>query len=382
MNVRAGVGQKRFHCPRYSLLPYPKMKKLVQLFFILFLGCIILMFYINSSFKAKHEHSQPQRETVNSSYFVSDEEMNEEDEWAIHSTPIPLELKYRQYARKKRIHDLCDNNGTLGINEKWHSVDEVPNSELSNLLVDDRHGIIYCYVPKVACSEWKRIMIVLSESLKVDGVPYRHPSDIPEEQIHGNTTQYLNQYPREVMKHKLQHYKKFMFVRDPFVRLISAFRDKFLKENQPFYKYVAVKILKKFSKVHKPPKTAKEAFTAGIVPSFLNFIQYILSLPEENYTLLDEHWRQAVHLCHPCLIDYDFIGKMETVEQDAAQLLRMLQVDNIVQFPKSRSNITDESWIKIWFPDIPTDWRRNLYKIYETDYILFGYRHPEDLLNE
>uniref|UniRef100_A0A8B9LCD2 Carbohydrate sulfotransferase n=1 Tax=Astyanax mexicanus TaxID=7994 RepID=A0A8B9LCD2_ASTMX len=258
----------------------------------------------------------------------------------------------------------------------------LPNSELSNLLVDDRHGIIYCYVPKVACSEWKRIMIVLSESLKVDGVPYRHPSDIPEEQIHGNTTQYLNQYPREVMKHKLQHYKKFMFVRDPFVRLISAFRDKFLKENQPFYKYVAVKILKKFSKVHKPPKTAKEAFTAGIVPSFLNFIQYILSLPEENYTLLDEHWRQAVHLCHPCLIDYDFIGKMETVEQDAAQLLRMLQVDNIVQFPKSRSNITDESWIKIWFPDIPTDWRRNLYKIYETDYILFGYRHPEDLLNE
>uniref|UniRef100_A0A3B1K227 Carbohydrate sulfotransferase n=1 Tax=Astyanax mexicanus TaxID=7994 RepID=A0A3B1K227_ASTMX len=319
--------------------------------------------------------------------------MNEEDEWAvdkeleirkcekkIHSTPIPLELNYRQYARKKRIWDLCESNGTLGINEKWRSVDEVPNSELSNLLVDDRHGIIYCYVPKVACSEWKRIMIVLSESLKVDGVPYRHPSDIPEEQIHGNPKQYLNQYPRKVMKHKLQHYKKFMFVRDPFVRLISAFRDKFLKENQPFYKYVAVDILKRFGNI-STSASAKKAFAAGIVPSFSNFIQYILSLPAEKYTLLDEHWRQAAHLCHPCLINYDFIGKMETVEQDAAQLLRMLQVDNIVQFPKSRSNITDKSWIKIWFSGIPTKWRRKLYKIYGTDYKLFGYRNPEELLH-
>ncbi|XP_072514964.1 carbohydrate sulfotransferase 12-like [Salminus brasiliensis] len=403
--------------------------KLRQLFFVLILGCVLLMFYVNKTWKERHEaqkipsnsarkslliadhgYSEPQPETVNSSSFgsglrffynllwdgfrASDEETNEEDgmsvdteledrkcEWKSHSSPIPLELKHRQYTRKKLIHDLCDSNGTLGINEQWQSVDEIPNLELSNLLVDDRHGIIYCYVPKVACTEWKRIMIVLSESLKVDGVPYKDPSDIPETLIHGNTTQYLNQYPRKVMKHKLQRYKKFMFVREPFVRLISAFRDKFQKENQQFYMYHAVKMLKKFAKVPKPPASAKEAFTAGIAPSFSNFIQYILSLPAKNYTVLDEHWRQVTHLCHPCLIDYDFIGKMETIEDDAAHLLRLLHVDNVVQFPSNKSTTTDEHWIKTWFASIPTKWRRKLYKKYETDYKLFGYHDPEHFLH-
>ncbi|KAL7872348.1 hypothetical protein SRHO_G00073310 [Serrasalmus rhombeus] len=35
---------------------------------------------------------------------------------------------------------------------------------------------------------------------------------------------------------------------------------------------------------------------------------------------------------------------METMEEDAADLLRMLRVDNIVQFPKIKSSITDENW--------------------------------------
>ncbi|KAI4884134.1 hypothetical protein NFI96_012282 [Prochilodus magdalenae] len=128
-----------------------------------------------SFFRSDHGYSE-----VNSSYFSfnlhhyynlvmkgfvnSDEETDEEDEllenpelenrrceWKTHSSPIPLELKHRQYARKKLVYDLCDSNGTLGFNGKWQTFDDIPNGELRNLLVDDRHGIIYCYVPKVAC---------------------------------------------------------------------------------------------------------------------------------------------------------------------------------------------------------------------------------------
>ncbi|KAM9495190.1 carbohydrate sulfotransferase 12-like [Clarias gariepinus] len=296
-------------------------------------------------------------------------------EGKIHTNLIPLELKLRQHTRKDLLHNQCN---TMKIRNKWNSVDRIPLSELNNLLVDDRHGIIYCYVPKVGCTVLKRIMIVLSESLKVYGVPYRNPNDIPIEDVHGSSLQHLNKYPKKVMTEKLKTYKKFIFVRDPFVRLISAYRDKIQNPNQNYYETIGMKILSKFRNVSNPPGSAKEANAAGIIPSFYNFIEYIISLPFPDDADIDEHWRETFQMCHPCLINYDFIGKMETMEEDVAHLLRMLHVDNLVSF-KAWTITAETSWIKKWYSDISKERRRKLYEIYEADFRLFGYEDHENV---
>ncbi|XP_034958313.1 carbohydrate sulfotransferase 14-like [Zootoca vivipara] len=36
---------------------------------------------------------------------------------------------------------------------------------LKHLLVNDKHRFLYCYVPKVACSNWKHILKVLGSTL-------------------------------------------------------------------------------------------------------------------------------------------------------------------------------------------------------------------------
>ncbi|XP_030628282.1 carbohydrate sulfotransferase 12-like [Chanos chanos] len=295
-------------------------------------------------------------------------------EWKIHTNPISPKLRQRQYARKKLVRDFCNNSDTLSFLGRNRSFDDIPKYQLENLVVDDRHGIIYCYVPKVGCTQWKRVMIVLSESLKVNGVPYKNPLDIPEShaQIKSNLV-FLNQFPRHVMKEKLEKYTKFIFVRHPYVRLISAYRDKFVKENQEFYTRYGVHMLRKYGNNSSPPAKVKDAHAAGVFPSFSDFIQYLTDPETEKFRPFDEHWRQAYRLCHPCQINYDFIGKMETVEEDAAHLFRMLHVDNIVELPPSYSNKTTESWLRDWYANIPYDWKRNLYKVYETDFKLFGY---------
>ncbi|XP_030628277.1 carbohydrate sulfotransferase 12-like [Chanos chanos] len=301
-------------------------------------------------------------------------------DWKNHTNPVPLELKQRQYARKKLIRDFCDRKDALSVPGMNRTLDDIPNSELENLIVDDRHGIIYCYIPKVGCTEWKRIMIVLSESLKVNGVPVKNPLDISHDDTHKRTSVvFLNRFSKQVMKEKLEKYKKFIFVRHPYVRLISAYRDKFVKENQEFYTRYGLHMLRKYGNNSRPPANVKVAHAAGILPSFSNFIQYVTDPETLKHGLFDEHWRQMYRLCHPCQINYDFIGKMETMEEDAAFLLHILHVDNIVKFPPSNINRTAESWVREWYANIPDEWKRKLSKIYERDFKLFGYSAPWQL---
>ncbi|XP_047635382.1 carbohydrate sulfotransferase 12 [Phacochoerus africanus] len=310
-------------------------------------------------------------------------------DWSSPAAPQSADPDGRQAERRSVLRELCA-NASFVFPTKERSFDDIPNYELNHLIVDDRHGVIYCYVPKVACTNWKRVMIVLSQSLSDRGVPYRDPLDIPREYVHNSSTHLTfnkfwrryGKFSRHLMKIKLKKYTKFLFVRDPFVRLISAFRSKFELENEEFYRKFAVPMLQMYSNHTSPPASVSEAFSAGLRVSFANFIQYLLDPHTEQLAPFNEHWRQVHRLCHPCQIDYDFVGKLETLDQDAAQLLRLLKVDKLLHFPPSYRNRTASSWEEGWFAQIPLAWRQQLYKLYEADFVLFGYPKPENLLRD
>ncbi|XP_068940888.1 carbohydrate sulfotransferase 12 [Petaurus breviceps papuanus] len=310
-------------------------------------------------------------------------------DWSTHDAKQNPDQEKLQAERRNMLREFCANSSFI-FPTKNRSFDDIPNYELNHLIVDDRHGIIYCYVPKVACTNWKRVMIVLSESLLHQGIPYKDPLDIPREHVH-NTSTHLTfnkfwrrygKFSRHLMKIKLKKYTKFLFVRDPFVRLISAFRSKFELENDEFYRRFAVPMLKLYSNHTSLPTSVSEAFSAGLKVSFPDFIQYLIDPRTEKLAPFNEHWRQVYRLCHPCQIDYDFVGKLETLDEDAAQLLQLLKVDKLLHFPPSYRNRTASSWEEDWFAKIPLAWRQQLYKLYEADFVLFGYPKPENLLKD
>ena len=47
-------------------------------------------------------------------------------------------------------------------------------------------------------------------------------------------------------------------------------------------------------------------------PSFVEFIDYLLDTPVENY---DEHWKPQYLLCPPCHFNFDVIAKMDTFDR-------------------------------------------------------------------
>ncbi|XP_071333935.1 carbohydrate sulfotransferase 12-like isoform X2 [Trachinotus anak] len=285
-------------------------------------------------------------------------------------------MQHLQEVRKQLIKDICEGDKEA-FSEGKHSLEDLSNKDLNNLIVDDTHGLIYCYIPKVACTNWKRVMFVLNWS-----EPYHDPMSISADLVHvPKKLTLLNSFPRTEMKAKLKHYTKFLFVRDPFVRLISAFRDKFLRSNNYYYQNYARDILRLYGNQPDPPETVEEAFASGMHLSFYNFIQYLLDPLTEKEQPLEPHWRQMHRLCHPCLIEYDFVGHQETLQEDAEQLLTILKLQDDIKFPPSYENMTILRFVSDWFRTVPLEDRRKLYKLYEGDFRLFGYRRPHELLD-
>lgn len=93
-----------------------------------------------------------------------------------------------------------------------------------------------------------------------------------------------------------------MFVRDPFVRVISAYRNKFEWITQKYYIKYGREMLQRYGNWSNPPETAEELLAIDKRVTFDNFVQYLVDPRSEETRFFDEHWRQAYRMCHPCVV--------------------------------------------------------------------------------
>ncbi|XP_038627413.1 carbohydrate sulfotransferase 11-like [Tachyglossus aculeatus] len=242
--------------------------------------------------------------------------------------------------------------------------------DLRHLVVDDDHGLLYCYVPKVACTNWKRVMMVLTGQGK-----YRDPLEIPAHEAHvpANLRTLAEYSPAEINR-RLRSYLKFLFVREPFERLVSAYRNKFTRSyNTAFHKRYGTKIIRRHRRQPSP-----EALARGHDVRFEEFLYYLLDPRTQQEEPFNEHWERAHSLCHPCIVHYDVVGKYETLAEDAAYILRLAGAD--VRFPASSKNAkTTDNMAAHFFEGISPFYQRRLFNLYKMDFLLFNYSIPSYL---
>ncbi|XP_068164819.1 carbohydrate sulfotransferase 12-like isoform X2 [Antennarius striatus] len=247
---------------------------------------------------------------------------------------------------------MC-NSDKEAFSEGKGSVEDMTSNDLGRFTVDDEHRFIYCHIPMVVNTDWISL-------------------------LHKNSNlRLLNSLPRVQMLEKLKQYTKILFVGDPFVRLISVYQEKFQKHDAYYYQNYGQHILRLYDNQSSPPQTVEEASAAGVLPSFYNFIQYLID--PQTKKPFDTQWRQMYQLCHPCLIQYDFIGHLETIQEDMDHLLRLLKLYNNIEFPAD-GDMTSE-YVSDWFKLVPTEEKRKLYNLYKKDFKLFGFLKPLDLIN-
>ena len=79
-------------------------------------------------------------------------------------------------------------------------------------------------------------------------------------------------------------------------------------------------------------------------------------------------------LCDPCAIKFDFIGKYETLGEDAIQVLRQLHIN--ATFPKADKGAntnTESAILKRYYSKIPKQITDKIVDVYKKDFQLFGY---------
>ncbi|XP_018416313.1 PREDICTED: carbohydrate sulfotransferase 9-like [Nanorana parkeri] len=270
--------------------------------------------------------------------------------------PPPAEVNYKH--RSSLVKFVCEKDNLNNISFP------LDRKVIAQLYVEHSHKFIYCEVPKVGCSNWKRIILLLNDSLGLSA------SELKHYEVHSSRLlRKLSSYPRATQEELLANYTKVMFTRDPLQRVVSAYRDKFLHEDDVYYSKTIAGVIKRRLKVN----------STGPI-TFQQFVSFIVV---ENPSHRDTHWKPMFQLCDPCRIQYDVIGKFESMTQDAEFVLKTIKAPKDMRYPSLKHHANDsrtngditEQYLKT----LPHDLYRRLLNVYSVDFSMFDYGYYDDL---
>ena len=247
---------------------------------------------------------------------------------------------------------------------KIHDIDSYSQQfKHQYVFVNHKNKYIVCLPQKAGCTTWK---IILANNSSPDPLP----ADFSGGQLHGvGLEKYgiysLNKYSQLQQQKILEdpQYYKFMVVRHPLDRLVSAHNDKIILIDNNLAKE-RKQVLDLHFKNH------------GKVSNDLHaFIEYIL----ETKSHLNRHWAPVTALCDPCNIKYDKIVKLETQTDDLLDVISHLgpyhRMNSVHANHKGSGAAHSFSWNLSRFNGVNEElFRRFLHIGFEQDMKLFGYK--------
>ena len=256
-----------------------------------------------------------------------------------------------QSRRRRLVRSYCESNdiSAHGLN-------------LASVLVEDKSMTAFCYLNKVASTTWIHAFASLKDGLleKYQGRLYQAAAEFSP----GSLSEF---------KAKLysQNYYSFLAVRNPFVRLISAYRDRVLDGCTDAAKNHIPRML---SEAGKEPPDYDARGCVKDFPGFGDFLAYLARNPNQKWRF-DAHWTPYYRLCSACLVDFDAIVMLETAKDDEAFVMKRSKLDGFLNLAEKHPTSGGKSadLVRKYYSDIHCDIIRGLYHIYEPDFNMYGY---------
>ena len=250
------------------------------------------------------------------------------------------------------------------------------HEDFKHLIVNDKHQILFCFLPKVANTNFRRVFLGLQGD-----IPESNVANISGYEVYfkyAKTFKYLNTYkPRDQPK-LLNTYKKFIVVRDPLERLLSGYRNKFFHPNKG-HKAEYHDRVTAFYKLH-PHLIRRNKVRIDFRSGELTFQEFLLFMTDvyEVNEYLNEHFVPSNQLCNPCDIHYDYIGKYESLNTDVKYIFDHLDID--IEFPGRNDNyssVSTSTLVEEYYKPIPEWLLLKTWDIIKFDSLLFGFHLPK-----
>ncbi|CAI5980672.1 unnamed protein product [Closterium sp. NIES-64] len=237
---------------------------------------------------------------------------------------------------------LCDAPAMKPITE--HRVGQ-------QLIVDESLGVFYCAVPKAACTSWKMWM----------RQQHHDPNAADRSSVHRPYRSHLPAVwfgmsePEAIRAVTRRDLVRFVFVRNPFSRLVSAYMDKVVQGEgigmririgwtmRFFFRLATVS-----RQTHRPfalsdlahPSRLTPALSPwgalrlmlGAVVSFKEFARLVEEARRmDDLVAMDNHLAPQTSVCGLNHIKYDVVGRFEHMQQDVQQVLSALGKPAVAQ---------------------------------------------------
>ncbi|KAK7085011.1 hypothetical protein SK128_013533 [Halocaridina rubra] len=166
---------------------------------------------------------------------------------------------------------------------------------------------------------------------------------------------------------------KMLIVRHPLERLLSAYRDKMLRED--LFQKLQVSIRKSFP---DPNASNDEKH-----PTFLQFLMHIKRDMKRFWktggqSRLNNHWQPVWWACGPCQVKYEVIAHVESLSLDQEYIIRKAGIQDVVFNAHTHASNFDSyngtsQATQAYFSQIPKKLLEEVSDLYRPDFDLFGY---------
>ncbi|XP_062547930.1 carbohydrate sulfotransferase 11 [Armigeres subalbatus] len=235
------------------------------------------------------------------------------------------------------------------------------------------HGLAWCNIFKAASSTWMYYFNLLGGyDIRFLQRTRSSPIDLARKRFPRPSTAELNDY--------LSNTISFLIVREPFERLVSAYRNKLEGCRNKYYKLLGEQIVKRFrKKLKESSKPVSHKYPKG--PTFREFLEFLVAHYKSGGRF-DEHWSPVYSFCTPCSINFTLIAKVETFQRDSEYIIRQAGLESLLlnKLPRSRlRSITNRAVSNTknltprYFSQIDERLLTEVLEIYQLDFELFGY---------